>query len=72
MPIHKRGSRAAVTFAIVLAGAFLVGPGAMTAESFPGGNGLVAFVREGPQRGIYTIDASGSDLTRLTRGEDYL
>jgi TolB protein len=35
------------------------------------GKDLIAFVREGAQRGIYTIDASGSDLTRLTHGEDY-
>jgi tol-pal system beta propeller repeat protein TolB len=71
MPIHKRGSRAALTCASLLAAAVRVGPRATTGESFPGGNGRIAFVQEGPQRGIYTIDASGSNLTRLTRGEDY-
>lgn len=33
--------------------------------------GLIAFVRESPHRGIYTIDPSGSTLTRLTHGPDY-
>ena len=42
-----------------------------TAAAASDDNGLLAFVREGAQRGIYTIDASGSDLTRLTHGEDY-
>jgi len=36
-----------------------------------GTSGLITFVREGPQRGIYTIDTSGSALTRLTNGQDY-
>lgn len=36
-----------------------------------GTSGLIAFVREGPERGIYTIDPSGSILTQLTNGEDY-
>ncbi len=34
-------------------------------------SGLIAFVREGPQRGIYTMDPEGSMLTRLTNGQDY-
>jgi tol-pal system beta propeller repeat protein TolB len=34
-------------------------------------SGLIAFVREGPDNGIYTMTPMGSDLIRLTDGQDY-
>ena len=34
-------------------------------------SGLIAFVREAPRSGIYTMTPTGSALTRLTDGEDY-
>lgn len=37
----------------------------------PSASGLIAFVREGTESGIYTIDQTGSELTRLTDGQDY-
>lgn len=56
---------------VVVAGVCIISDGHTTAEAFSGVNGLIAFVREGPQLGIYTIDLTGSNLTRLTHGEDY-
>jgi hypothetical protein len=41
------------------------------AEAVSGESGLIAFVREGSEGGIYTIDRSGSELRRLTDGQDY-
>lgn len=46
-------------------------PGVAELAQAEGTSGLITFVREGPQRGIYTIDTSGSALTRLTNGQDY-
>lgn len=46
-------------------------PGAAELARAEGTSGLITFVREGPQHGIYTIDTSGSALTRLTNGQDY-
>jgi Tol biopolymer transport system component len=34
-------------------------------------SGVIAFVKEGRQPGIYTIDPSGAMLTRVTNGQDY-
>ena len=39
--------------------------------TFSGEPGLIAFVREAPDGGIFTMDPSGTDLTRLTSGQDY-
>lgn len=33
-------------------------------------SGLIVFAREGSESGIYTIEQSGSALTRLTDGQD--
>lgn len=41
------------------------------AQPQPGAAGLIAFVREGPEAGVYTIERSGSGLTQLTTGQDY-
>jgi Tol biopolymer transport system component len=68
VPMRKRGPAFLLASVLVVA-TFLVperAPAAATA-----GEGLIAFVREGTQRGIYTMTPSGSDLRRLTEGEDY-
>jgi len=46
-------------------------PSPVHAEAPKTAPGLIAFVSEGPDNGIYTIDPSGAGLTRLTNGQDY-
>ena len=62
-----------VGFAGLLFAAFVcsAAPGVAELARAEATSGLITFVREGPQRGIYTIDQSGSTLTRLTEGQDY-
>lgn len=50
---------------------YLAAPGVAELARAEATSGLITFVREGPQRGIYTINQSGSILTRLTEGQDY-
>lgn len=57
--------------ALALVSAALVFAAANRSDAFPGINGLIAFVREGSAHGIYTMDPSGDDVTRLTDGQDY-
>lgn len=71
MATNRLARGLATAFVAVLVAVLFVGASAPIAESFPGGNGLIAFVREGSQLGIWTIDPSGSSLTRLTRQPDY-
>jgi Tol biopolymer transport system component len=54
----------ALTLSLVVPPAGAAAPPAVAA-------GLIAFVREGLDSGVYTIDPSGSTLTRLTQGQDY-
>ena len=61
-------TRAAIVAGALLVSAWLQPP---AQAAFPGANGLIAFARESPQRGIFTIDPSGEELTRLTHGQDY-
>lgn len=60
----------------LMIGVFLLIPGfgllqPARAEAISGESGLIAFVREGSEGGIYTIDRSGSELRRLTDAQDY-
>lgn len=56
--------------ALLLAGV-TVSAGHEARATFPGEPGLIAFVREAPDGGIYMMDPAGTDLTRLTSGQDY-
>jgi tol-pal system beta propeller repeat protein TolB len=69
VPDGRRRNRggSAILFAIVLV--VSIGPVLPADAAFPGENGLIAFVREGERRGIYTIEDFA--LTRLTSGQDY-
>lgn len=51
--------------------ALLVVPTAGARATVPGDPGIIAFVREGRHRGIYTIEPSGTNLIQLTDGQDY-
>jgi hypothetical protein len=58
--------------AVLTVGVFLLPPisglpGVRWVETVSGA-GLIAFVRAGSESGIYTIEQSGSGLTRLTDG----
>jgi Tol biopolymer transport system component len=65
--VEQRHGRSIVGLAVVIV-AFLISPSTANA-AFPGDNGLLAFVRQGERRGIYTIQDLG--LVRLTSGVDY-
>lgn len=56
---------------VVAPATLLVSAGHESRATFSGEPGLIAFVRQGPHAGIYTIDPSGTDLTRLTTGQGY-
>lgn len=72
MPIRVRLRKRGPAFLMgsALVAAMCLVPNLSSAVASDGG-GLIAFVREGAQRGIYTMTPSGSDLRRLTDGEDY-
>lgn len=63
--------RRSVRWLVVPLFAVGVAPAQPAQASFPGQPGLIAFVREGRQAGVYAIDPSGTGLTRLTDGQDY-
>ena len=67
----KIDARRALLVAVCLLTLTLGAPPARAEVAPSAAAGLIAFVREGPERGIYTIDPSGSTLTRLTHGPDY-
>jgi Tol biopolymer transport system component len=70
MPGHRRGARGALPVAAsVVALVLWLGADTPAVAAFPGDNGVLAMVREGDVRGIWTLDHLA--LTRLTHREDY-
>jgi Tol biopolymer transport system component len=67
----RRGARTAVILAASSLTASLGAPYPARAEAPTSSSGLIAFVREAPDSGIYTMTPTGSDLVRLTDGYDY-
>ena len=65
LPRRARVIRTSVLTLLLLC----LGPMSPANAAFPGENGLLAFVREGDVRGIWTLDDFA--LTRLTHGIDY-
>lgn len=73
MPVRARSFNRglALLMATTVAAATCLLPQLTAASTSVVQNGLIIFVREGAQRGIYTVDNSGFGLVRLTHDEDY-
>ena len=66
---RKRGRGTAAFLAASLVASLGIDPVGAAAPT--PASGLIAFVREGPENGIYTMTLTGSDLIRLTDAQDY-